>query len=276
MPQDIENKTLGLIAGMGYLPMAVAQEARHQGYRVFAVGLEPVVDEAALRGYVDDLTLVNVAKLGTLIKTLKGAGLTEAVMAGKVPKSLLYKNKTMPDMRAVTFLLKLKDNNDDSILNALVEEFASEGITMRNITDFTSGMITPVGLLTKKGLSKDEQKDIDFGFPLAKEIGRLDIGQTIVIKGRAVMAVEAIEGTDMAIRRGGELAGSGAVVIKTSKPNQDKRFDYPAIGLDTIAAMKEVKARVLGLEAGNTLIVQKDAVIKEAQAAGISIIGVKY
>lgn len=197
-------------------------------------------------------------------------------MAGKVPKSLLYKNKTMPDMRAVSFLLKLKDHKDDSILRALVEEFASEGITMRNITDFTSGMITPAGLLTKKGLSKDEQKDIDFGFPLAKEMGRLDIGQTIVVKGRAVMAVEAIEGTDMAILRGGELAVSGAIVIKTSKPSQDKRFDYPAVGLDTIAAMKAVKARVLGLEAGNTLIVQKEAVIKEAQGAGISIIGVEY
>ncbi|MEO5360007.1 MAG: UDP-2,3-diacylglucosamine diphosphatase LpxI [Nitrospirota bacterium] len=275
MPQDIEKKTLGLIAGMGYLPMAVAEEAHRQGYKVFAVGLEPVVNEA-LRDYVDDFTIVNVAKLGTLIKTLKGAGLTEAVMAGKVPKSLLYKNKTMPDMKAVSFLIKLKDNNDDSILNALVEEFKSEGIKILNITDFTSGMLTPAGLLTKKGLSKDEQKDIDFGFPLAKEMGRLDIGQTIVVKGRAVMAVEAIEGTDMAIRRGGELAVTGAVVIKTSKPAQDKRFDYPAVGLDTITAMKEVKARVLAVEADSTLIVQKDAVIKEAQAAGISIIGVKY
>ncbi|MBF0486967.1 MAG: UDP-2,3-diacylglucosamine diphosphatase LpxI [Nitrospirae bacterium] len=274
MPQDM-TKTIGLIAGMGYLPMAVADEARRQGYRVFAVGLEPVVNEA-LRDYVDEFTTVNVAKLGALIKTLKGAGLTEAIMAGKVPKSLLYKNMAMPDMRTVSFMLKLKNHNDDSILNALVEEFASEGITMLNITDFTSGMITPAGLLTKKGLSKEEQKDIDFGFPLAKEMGRLDIGQTIVVKGRAVMAVEAIEGTDMAILRGGELAVSGAVVIKTSKPAQDKRFDYPAVGLDTIAAMKTAKARVLGLEAGNTLIVQKDAVIKDAQAAGISIIGVKY
>ncbi|MEO5356609.1 MAG: UDP-2,3-diacylglucosamine diphosphatase LpxI [Nitrospirae bacterium YQR-1] len=266
-------KLLGLIAGKGDLPRAIAEGAHLKGYEVFAVGLQPLVDER-LGDYVEHFKPVSVGKLGTIIDTLKKSGVKEAVMGGKVPKSLLYEGKIKPDLRAVTFLVKLKDRSDDSILLGLVAEFAKEGITMLDVTDFTSELLTPKAVVTKKGLTDAEVKDVEFGFTMAKEIGRLDIGQTVVVRNMAVMAVEAIEGTDMAITRGGTLAGPGAVIIKVSKPNQDKRFDYPACGLNTINAMIEVKARVLALEAEHTLMIQRAAMVEAANAAGISIIGI--
>jgi hypothetical protein len=266
--------TLGLIAGTGDLPRAVAEGARKMGYRVFAVGLAPLVDES-LALYVDEFTLISVGRLGDIIKALKKASVTEAVMSGKVPKSLIYKSKIVPDMKVVSLLMKLKNRSDDSILLAITAEFEKEGIKMRNITDFTEDLLAPLGVLTKGKLSEDEQKDIDFGYPIARRIGGLDIGQTVVVRSLAVMAVEAIEGTDAAIRRGGELAGGGAVVIKVSKPAQDKRFDFPVVGADTVRSMAAVKARVLAIEAGRTLIVSRVETVTEAERAGITIVGVK-
>ncbi|QWR78725.1 LpxI family protein [Candidatus Magnetomonas plexicatena] len=267
------GRLLGLIAGKGDLPRAIAEGARAKGYEVFAIGLQPLVDES-LANYVDHFKPVSVGKLGAIIDTLKKSGAKEAVMGGKVPKSILYEGKIKPDLKAVTFLVKLKDRSDDSILLALVNEFAKEGIRMLDVTEFTSELLAPKGLLTEKRLTDSEKKDVDFGFSIAKELGRLDIGQTVIVKNLAIMAVEAIEGTDSAIVRGGTLALSGAAVVKVSKPNQDKRFDYPACGLSTIKAMIEVKARVLAIEAEHTLIIQKDEMLKAANAAGISVIGV--
>ncbi len=266
-------KTLGLIAGMGELPLAIAEEASQKGYRVFAVGLEPLVD-LKLADLVDDFKLINVGKLGSIINALKKASVKEAVMGGKVPKTLLYKSNIKPDIKAMTTLLKLKNKSDDSIMMALTDELIKEGITLLNTTSFTSELLTPYGILTKKVLTKDEKKDIEFGFPLAKEIGRLDVGQTVIVKGQAIMAVEAIEGTDKAIIRGGKLAGKNAVVIKVSKPNQDMRFDVPVTGLETLRSMYEVNARVLALEAQKTILVRKDKMIKKANEVGITIIGI--
>ncbi len=266
-------KTLGLIAGMGELPLAIAEEASQKGYRVFAVGLEPLVD-LKLADLVDDFKLINVGKLGSIINALKKASVKEAVMGGKVPKTLLYKSNIKPDIKAMTTLLKLKNKSDDSIMMALTDELIKEGITLLNTTSFTSELLTPYGILTKKVLTKDEKKDIEFGFPLAKEIGRLDIGQTVIVQGQAIMAVEAIEGTDKAIIRGGKLAGKNAVVIKVSKPNQDMRFDVPVTGLETLRSMYEVNARVLALEAQKTILVRKNKMIKKANEVGITIIGI--
>lgn len=266
------DKKLGLIAGMGELPIAVACEAKSQGYTVFAIALEPLADRT-LPSYVDEIKWVNVGKLGTLINSLKKSGIKEAVMAGKVSKTLLYKSKITPDLRAVKLLFTLKDRRDDSILLAIAKELADEGIELLDITLFSTGLLMPEGVLTKNKPSNDERKDIEFGWKMAKEIGRLDIGQTVVVKNRAVMAVEAIEGTDEAIKRGGKLAGEGAVVVKVSKPNQDMRFDVPAVGLQTLSAMQEVKARVLCVEAKKSLILNKDKLLEEAKIAGISIVG---
>lgn len=265
-------KKLGLISGTGDLPKAIASEAQSKGYRVFAVGLEPLADKS-LSSYVDDIAWISVGKLGEIIDFLKKAGIHEAVMAGKVPKSLLYKSRIMPDLRAVKLLFSLKDRSDDSILLAIAEELQKEGISLKDTTDFTTGMLTPEGILTGNTISEEEWKDISFGWKIAKEIGRLDIGQTVVVKNQAVIAVEAIEGTDEAIRRGGSLAGGGAVVIKVSKPQQDMRFDVPVVGLDTLRTLKEVNARILAIEARKSILLNKENVIRESLAANISVVG---
>jgi len=270
---DTNGKILGLIAGMGTLPHAIASEARQKGYRVFAIGLEHLANRS-LEQEVDDFESVSVGKLGKIISTLKKAGVEEAVLAGKVPKSILYKKKIIPDLRAVKVLMSLRDQKDDTILLALTNELKSEGITLRNTTDFTGSLMASEGAMTKKKPSKDQLHDIEFGFPIAKQIGGLDIGQTIVVKDRAVMAVEAIEGTDEAILRGCALAGRDAVVIKVAKIGQDLRFDVPGVGLDTIRTMSDVRAALLAVEAGVTIIMEKERVIEEADRRGIAVYGV--
>lgn len=267
-------KVLGVISGMGELPKVVSIEARSRGYRVIAVALEPLAD-MTISNYVDEIRAVNVGKLGEIIDTLKKAGAREVVMAGKVPKSLLYKSKITPDLRAIKLLFSLKDRGDDSILLAITKELEREGIQVLNTTDFCTSLMTPEGVLTDEKPSKEEWKDIQFGWDIAKEIGRLDIGQTVVVKNQAVMAVEAIEGTDEAIKRGGYYAGEGAVVIKVSKPDQDMRFDVPVAGMSTLKAMIEARARVLTLEAEKTILLQREQLIKDAFEAGIAVVGYK-
>ena len=266
------EKIIGLIAGKGELPKAIASEAKTRGFHVIAVALEHLADKT-LASCVDEIKWVNVGKLGKIIDSLKGSGVTKAVMAGKVPKSLLYKGNITPDLRAVKLLFTLKDKSDDSILLAITKELGKDGITLLNTTDFCADMLTPEGVLTKEGLTEDEWRDIVFGWKIAKEMGRLDIGQTVVVKGRAVMAVEAIEGTDEAIKRGGFYADEGAVVVKVSKPDQDMRFDVPVVGLDTLRAMIEVRARVLAVEAKKSILLQKERLLREAEEAGISVVG---
>ncbi len=265
-------KKLGLIAGMGELPRAIATEARSLGYMVIAIALEPLADKS-LASYVDEIRWVNVGKFGKLVDSLKKHGIKEAVMAGKVSKTLLYKSKITPDLRAVKLLFSLKDRRDDSILLAITKELEEEGIHLLDILRFSARILTPDGVLTKNKPTDEEWKDIEFGWKIAKEIGRLDIGQTVVVKNQAVMAVEAIEGTDEAIRRGGRLAGKGAVVVKVSKPDQDMRFDVPAVGLDTLHAMIDVDARVLCIEAKKSILLNKEQIIEESKKAGISVVG---
>ncbi len=265
---------LGLIAGSGELPLAVAEEARAKGYEVIAIGLEPLADKA-LASAVSNIRWINVGKLGDIIGYLKRSGVSDAVMAGKVPKSLLYKSKITPDLRAIKLLFTLKDKSDDSILLAIAKELKRDGITLLNTTDFTTSLLTPEGVITAEGPTENEWNDIAFGWEIAKEIGRLDIGQTVVIKNQAVMAVEAIEGTDEAIRRGGSLAGGGAVVIKVSKPQQDMRFDVPVVGPETLMSMIAVQARVLAVESQKSILLQRARIASEADKAGISIVGIR-
>ena len=272
MKRDRETKIIGLIAGTGELPKAVAVEAKDKGFRVVAVALEHLADKR-LASLVDEIKWVNVGKLATIIESLKHFGAEKAVMAGKVPKALLYKGNITPDLRAMKLLFTLRDRSDDSILLAITRELEKDGITLLNTTDFCQDMLTPEGVLTKKGVTKDEWADIRFGWKIANEMGRLDIGQTVVVKGKAVMAVEAIEGTDKAIQRGGAYANEGAVVVKISKPDQDMRFDVPVVGLDTLRAMIKVRARVLALEAKRSILLQKDRVLREADEAGIAVVG---
>jgi DUF1009 family protein len=272
MKRDKETNVIGLIAGMGELPKAVAAQARSKGFHVIAIALEPLADKD-LSSFVDEMHRINVGKLGKIIDSLKRSGVKKAVMAGKVPKSLLYEGRIKPDLRAVKLLFSLNNRSDDSILIAITRELEKDGITLLNTTDFCSDMLTPEGILTEGGITEDERKDIAFGWKMAKEIGRLDIGQTVVVKDQAVMAVEAIEGTDEAIKRGGSFAKEGAVVVKVGKPKQDMRFDVPVVGLNTLKVMIGVRARVLALEAKKSILLQQERFLREAEDAGISVVG---
>jgi hypothetical protein len=267
-------KTVGLIAGRGSLPRIVAEDAKRQGYRVVVIALEPLAD-ASFGHFADVVEKVNVGKLGKIFDALRHNGASEAVMAGKVSKGLMYKGGIKPDLRAVSLLMRLKDRSDDTIMLAITDELKKEGIKLLKTTDFCSDILVAEGVLTKTKPHKDEWKDIEFGFRMARELGRLDIGQTVVVKDMAVMAVEAIEGTDRAIKRGGKLAGDGAVVVKCAKPGQDLRFDVPAVGMDTVRTMMEVDARVLALEAGRTLFMDREKALAEADEAGIAVVGYK-
>ncbi|MBI4848497.1 MAG: UDP-2,3-diacylglucosamine diphosphatase LpxI [Nitrospirae bacterium] len=266
---------LAIIAGMGDLPKAVAVEAKNMGYRVVGIALQPPADES-LKPFVDDFHKINIGRFGGLISLLKKLSITNAVMAGKVPKGLLYKHKTsiIPDMKAVKLLFSLMNRADDTIMKAVVSELEKNGIKLHNTTEFTSNLLAPEGALTKKKPSKDELKDIEFGWDIAKKMGGLDIGQTVVVKELAVMAIEAIEGTDEAIKRGGGLAKKDAVVVKVSKPKQDMRFDVPVVGINTLHSMKSSGAKVLAVEAGKCIIVDKEKFVKEADKEGIIVVGV--
>ncbi len=267
---------LGLIAGMGGLPLTLAAEAKKMGHYVVAIALQPPADES-LKPISDEFHKISLGRFGGLLSLLKKLSISNVVMAGKVPKALLYENKAniIPDLKAVKLLFSLKNQSDDTIMSAVVKELEKKGITVHKTTDFTRDLLATEGLMTRRKPSEKDLKDIHFGWDIAKEIGGLDIGQTVVVKNLAVMAVEAIEGTDQAISRGGKLAKKDAVVIKVSKPKQDMRFDVPVAGVETLRSMKKVSAKVLALEAGKCIIVDKNKFIHEADKSGIIVVGVK-
>jgi len=261
---------------MGELPKVIASEAKKKGYRVVVIALQPPADDS-IKPFGDDFHKVKILHLGALITLLKKSYAADAVMAGKVPKTLLYKNKRalVPDIRTARLLLSLKDRSDDTIMKAVVKELEKEGIKLHNTTSFIKELLAGEGTLTRTKPSKNEMEDIKFGWSMAKEMGRLDIGQTVVIKDKAVMAIEAIEGTDEAVKRGGQLAEEGAVVVKVSKPGQDMRFDVPVVGFETLNAMKKAKASALAVEAGKTIIIDIENFLKEADKAKIAVVGLK-
>ncbi|SPF39627.1 conserved hypothetical protein [Syntrophobacter sp. SbD1] len=261
---------VGLIAGSGQFPLLFALAARKASVRVLAVGFDGETDPS-LSKYVDEFHLLRLGQLNRLIKTFRNAGITHAAMAGGINKIKLY-SKIRPDWRAVRFLGRLRNNKDDSLLRALADELESEGIHIQPSTIFLPELLAPEGILTRRKPNRREKADVAFGWTLAKAIGRLDIGQCLVVKNQAVLAVEGIDGTDSTIMRGGRLCREGAVVVKVSKPIQDLRFDVPAAGSDTIEVMKRVNARVLVLEAGKTVIFDREKMIDAADSAGICIL----
>ncbi len=263
-------RKIGLIAGNGSFPMAFARAAREKGLQVIAVAHEGET-MPELAELVDGIFWVKVGQLGKLIKIFKDQGVSDVLMAGGIKKTRLF-GGGLPDMRAVALLARMIHKKDDSLLRAVAEELESEGITVRESTMYLDNLLAQPGLLSRRKPSRDEQQDIEFGWQMAKEIGRLDIGQTVVVKDQAVLAVEAIEGTDEAIRRGGRLCGEGAVIVKICKPQQDLRFDLPAIGIQTLQTMAEVHASCLAVEAGRTIVLDREAVIAEADRAGIAIV----
>ena len=267
-------KSIGLLSGIGRLPVEVAKAARAMGIDVYAVGLVDGVEED-LKNVATDFKSINVAQLGSIIDYLKGKEVTDVVMIGKVTKEILFSGQhELPDARMIALLSSLKDRSDDTMMLAFVAELAKEGITTFDQTMLLKMIMPKKGVLTKRQPTERENLDMEFGFKMAKALGGLDIGQTVVVKDKAVMALEAIEGTDACILRGGKLACGNAVVAKVAKPAQDNRFDMPAVGVKTIESMIEVKASGLVIEAGRTLIVDREKVLSLADENAITIVAI--
>lgn len=263
-------KKLGLIAGNGRFPLIFAEQATKEGYSLVAVAhrgetLEEIED------FLDDVTWIYVGQLGKMIRTFLRAGVTEAVMAGGIQKVKFLEN-FRPDLRGAKFLARIKTKDDDALLRGVADELESSGIKILQSTLCVPQIVAPAGVLTRRAPSAAEWEDVRFGFRVGKEIGRLGIGQTIVVKRQIVVAVEALEGTDAAIERGGRLAKSGFVVVKVSKPEQDLRFDVPAVGVATLGRLHEAGGTVLAVEAGKTILLEKDQFIKQAEDFGISVV----
>jgi DUF1009 family protein len=261
---------LGLIAGGSRFPLLFAKAARSAGTELIVVAHQGETPPE-LADLTPDLTWVRVGELGKIIATFQAAGITEAVMAGGIHKSGALTN-IQPDERGLAFISRLPSFQDDVILRGIAQELESEGITVVESTRFLSSLLPQPGALTQTTPTKQQWEDIHFGFAAAHDLGRWDIGQSLVVKRGAILAVEGIEGTSAAIRRGGELGGPGTIVVKCSKPQQDLRFDVPAVGPETIAIMREVQATVLALEAHKTLMIDKEDMLSSANAAGISIV----
>ncbi|MFQ5964606.1 MAG: LpxI family protein [Candidatus Scalinduaceae bacterium] len=267
---------LGLIAGNGRFPILFAQSTKAKGINVIAVAIE---DEASpeIEEYVEKLYWVGVAKIGKLIKILKDEQIEKAVMAGGLTKSHIHSRlkhlRFMPDMRTINlWYKKLRSKHDHSILEAVADELAIDGIQLVSSIDYVEHLMAEKGCLTKRVPSEREIADVEFGWKIAKDIGRLEIGQCIVVKDKIVLAVEAIEGTNEAIKRGGKLGRGNVVVIKISKKDQDLRFDLPTIGLETIKHLKEAGVSTLAIESEKTLILDKEETIELANKSNISII----
>ncbi len=261
--------TLGIIAGNGVYPRELAKAARAAGVKKIVAAAFKDETDPGLAEYVDTIEWLRVGQLSRLLKFFAQAEVHHAVMAGQIaPKNLF---DLRPDWKALLLLAKLEERNAESIFAAIADALAKAGVELLSATTFLEKDLAPAGLIAGPELSRREKKDIEFGWKNAKEIARLDIGQTIVVKNGTVLAVEAFEGTNDAIKRGGKLAGKGAVLIKVAKPNQDMRFDVPVIGLETIRTAVEAKVRVIAVESGKTLLLEPDAVAKLAGEAGISI-----
>jgi hypothetical protein len=212
--------------------------------------------------------------LGKILKYFKKEEVHETVFLGTITKTRIFKD-ILPDLKALTLWNKIDIKQDDAILRAIAAALEKEGIQVLESTLYLQDLLFPVGVLTRKKPSGEQRRDIEFGWKMARETGRLDIGQCVVVRDRTVLAVEAIEGTDATVKRGGMLGREKTVVVKVKKPNQDFRFDLPATGLKTIETMQEVKASVLAVEAGQSLLFDKETVIEQANKAGIVIVGIE-
>jgi len=262
--------TLGIIAGNGVYPRLLAQAARRAGVkRIVAAAFTDETDDR-LAGMVDGIEWMRVGQLGKLIGCFRNAGVSDAIMAGQIaPKNLF---DLRPDWKMLLLLARLKRRNAESIFAAIGNERARAGVTLLPATSYLDDSLAPNGLIAGRKLSHRQEEDVAFGFEIARELSRLDIGQTVIVKNGTVLAVEAFEGTNEAVKRGGSLARKDAVMVKVAKPTQDMRFDVPVIGVATIGVAAEAHIRVIAVEAGRTLLLEKESVIEQANRANISIV----
>ena len=266
------SSTVGLIAGNGVFPILFARAAKARGMRVVAVAHRGET-VAEIAGEVDALHWVHVGQLGKTIRQFKRAGITQAAMAGGIGKTRLF-GRVRPDWVGLRVLTSCVIRRDDGMLRAIANRFERSGITIIDSTQYMPDVLAPHGVLTQAKPSSRQYQDLAYGMGIAQEIGRLDIGQSVVVKDGAVVALEAIEGTDACIERAGTLArGPGAVVVKIAKPGQDMRFDVPAIGVQTIESLAAAGIFVLGVEAGRTLMLEPERILAAANQRGVVIVG---
>ncbi|UCH23405.1 MAG: UDP-2,3-diacylglucosamine diphosphatase LpxI [Deltaproteobacteria bacterium] len=261
---------IGLIAGSGQFPIIFSKKAKSKGFSIYAVSFLNETDPN-LKNYVDAIEWLHLGQLKRLIKFFHRHGVDQAVMMGAIRKTRIFRD-VKPDLKAMAVAFELKHTLDDGLLSAFANVMEQEGIKIKESTFLLPELLAQKGCWTKRKPARSEKADIELGWNLAKEIGRLDIGQCIVVGGGSVLAVEAIEGTDATIRRGGKLGNGTAVVVKVCKPNQDVRFDIPAVGSQTIKTMHESQARALAIEAGKAVVFDRQEMITLADQYNISIV----
>ncbi len=266
---------IGLIAGNGKFPFLVLQGARSLGHDVTVVAVkeEAYKDlEGAAREAQADFHWVSLGHLGKCIRILQAAGVRQAVMAGQVKHVQIFSG-VVPDLTLLSVFTRLKARNTDALISAVADVLRDEGIELLDSTAFLAPLLAKPGTLTRREPTEAERVDFEFGYRIADAIAALDVGQTIAVKHKAVVAVEAMEGTDEVIARAGHLAGPGVRIVKVAKPNQDMRFDVPVIGVATIQAMRVAGASALSIDAGRTLVLDGEHVFGSADDAGIAIVG---
>jgi DUF1009 family protein len=267
---------LGLIAGNGTFPFLILRAARQLGHEVVVVAVEgeafPDLEKLATELGGVQFHWIPLGHLGTCIKILKSAGVSRAIMAGQVKHSKLF-GGVMPDLTLLSILVRLRSKNTDALIGAIADVLQRHGISLMDSSELLTDLIAPAGVLTSHEPTEAMLADFAFGYKVADAVAGLDVGQTIIVKDRAVVAVEAMEGTDSAIERAGGLAGTGTRVVKVAKPSQDMRFDVPVVGVATIRAMQAAGADALSIDGGKTLILDGPAFFAAAHEAGIVVVG---
>lgn len=261
----------GLIAGNGRFPFLVIEGAQRQGVDLAVVAIKEETDPEIER-VATNIAWVGIGQLGKMIAFLKSNGVTQAMMAGQVKHVQIF-SSSLPDLRMVKMLWNLERRNTDALIGGVAGEMAKEGIDLIDSTHFVKDRLAAEGVMTRRKPSRTELADIEYGLSIAGELGRLDLGQTVVIRSNACVAVEAMEGTDATIRRAGELAKGKLTVVKTAKPNQDMRFDVPVVGVPTIRTMVEAGATCLSITTGKTLMFDREEMLTAANEADIAIVG---
>ncbi|HEY1582579.1 MAG TPA: UDP-2,3-diacylglucosamine diphosphatase LpxI [Chthoniobacterales bacterium] len=262
---------LGIIAGGGVYPLLLADAARTAGVRKIIVAAFTDETSPEITNHADEIEWLRVGQLGKLLNFFREANLRDAIMAGQIAPGNLFSLR--PDFKAMFLLARLKQRNAESIFGAIADQLGEVGVELLPATTFLDHLLAPNELIAGPKLKEREEEDIRFGFEIARQLSALDVGQTIVVKNGTVLAVEAFEGTNEAIKRGGSLGKKNAIVIKVTKPNQDMRFDVPVIGTETLRIAAEARVRAIAVEAGRTLLLEKAALIAEADRAKISLLG---
>lgn len=274
MHQRDDGGTLALIAGAGSLPSEAARLLRKQGEPVCAIGFSGLTD-SCLEDEVDEVRWLRLGQLEAMSDGLHAMGVERLLLVGKVSKRLLYEGRGIvdPDSEAIHLLTEASDRRDEPLMLAIAQWLEGRGFQLCDQGETLAPMLAQLGSMSARPPTATELADLEFGWPIVRRLGRLGIGQCVVVKQGSVLALEAIEGTDAVIRRAGELGGAGATVIKASRPGQDRRFDLPAVGVDTIDVIRESAASCLAIESGSTLVLDREKMIAVADRANIAVWG---